>query len=59
MKRESWPERWKTQPKRKQNVIVLEMKFKSKFILEEIADHRSVDTIAICETEQISAKRLQ
>ena len=56
MKRESCPERWKTQRKRKQNVIVLEVKFKSKFIIEEIAEHRNVDTVAICETEQIQLK---
>ena len=56
MKRESCPERWKTQPKRKQNVIVLEVKFKRKFIIEERADHRNVDTVAISETEQIQRK---
>ena len=32
------------------------MKFKSKFIIEEIAEHRNVDTVAICETEQIQLK---
>ena len=56
MKRESCPERWKTQPKRKQNVIVLEVKFKPKFIIEERADHRNVDTVAISDTEQIQRK---